>query len=102
MDIKIVRLITGEELLSEVVFRGPQTVKVKRPVRIMVMPSKDNPREPSVALAPFGEFAAEKEFEFDMSHVLLVYDPVVEFKNQYQKMFGGILTPPTQKLIVPD
>lgn len=106
MNIKIVRLITGEELLCEVLPKPPlgglltKTV-VRNPVRIVVVPSKNDPSNPSIALGPWGEFAEKKEFEFKSEHVIVEYEPLVDFKNQYQKMFGGILTPP-QSLILPN
>jgi hypothetical protein len=106
MDIKIIRLITGEDLLCEMIETGTQTgsaseVTVKNPVRIVVMPSKTDPKVPSIGLAPWCEFSESKVVSLRWDHIIFCVDPVNEFKNQYQSMFGGILTPP-KKLILPE
>lgn len=98
----MMRLVTGEEILAEVTDETSTTFKykIKNPVRILVVPTKNDPKTPQVALAPFAEFAAIKEFGIEKSHVLMVYEPVQEFVNQYKELFGGIITPP-KKLILP-
>lgn len=102
MDVKILRLITGEDLLCERTKTIGPTHHVRNPVRIVVMPNKNDPQNPNVGLAPWCEFAATKEFEIKDEHVLVVTEPHHEFINQYQTMFGGILTPPPSKLILPE
>jgi hypothetical protein len=106
MNIKIVRLISGEELLTELLTPTDGEggwFDLRRPVRIVVVPDKTDPRQPSVGLAPWGEFAAKKDFHIKKEHVLVVYEPVPEFVSQYQQMFGAILTPqkPAGGLILP-
>jgi hypothetical protein len=34
------------------------------------------------------------------AHVIVTSKPVQEFINQYNSMFGGIIAPPSSKLIV--
>lgn len=100
MNISIVRLITGEDLLCEVLTTGPETIKIKNAVRIVVLPNQKDPRQPSIGLAPWFEFAAPKEHILSREHVLVVSDPIQEFKTQYQQMFGGLILPDRQ-LILP-
>ncbi len=64
------------------------------------MPSKTDPKVPSIGLAPWCEFAADKTMILQKEHVLFNVEPINEFKNQYQSMFGSIVTPP--KLILPE
>lgn len=103
MDIKIIRLITGEDILCEKVSSATELIhiEVKNPVRIVVMPSKADPKVPSIGLAPWCEFSESKVVSLRWDHIIFCVDPVNEFKNQYQSMFGGILTPP-KKLILPE
>lgn len=98
--IAIIRLVSGEEILTEVVGVFSDHLKVKNPVQIVLMPSKEDPSVPRVALAPWAQFAAKKEFNIPNTAVILDYEPVAEFVNQYKQMHGGIITPP-QKLILP-
>ena len=98
-NIKLLKLINGEELVSEITNDDVSTVKIKNPVRIIMMPSKADPKTPSVGLAPWAEFSEDKEIVLDKSHVLCMMTPIREFINQYNSIFGGIVLP-SSKLIL--
>lgn len=98
-NIKIIKLVTGEELLSNVVDTGA-TVRLTNPVRIVVMPNKLDPKTPNIGFAPWAEFSEDKEIVIDKSHVLAIITPIKEFINQYNTMFGGLVVP-TSNLILP-
>jgi hypothetical protein len=99
-NVKILKLITGEELLGEILPGGPSVCEIKNPVRIVVMPNKMDPKTPNVGFAPWAEFSDQKTFIIDKSHVLCIIDPITEFVNQYNSMFGGLVLP-TSNLIKP-
>ena len=98
-NIKIIKLITGEEILADTVNTGV-TVRVTNPVRIVVMPNKMDPKMPNIGFAPWAEFSDDKEFTLDRSHVLAIMTPINEFVNQYNSMFGGLVVPKSN-LIIP-
>lgn len=100
MSVKIIKLITGEELLAEIMPSGDAVCKIKNPVRIIVMPNKIDPKTPNIGFAPWAEFSDEKEFVLDKSHVLATMTPINEFANQYNSMFGGLVVPKSN-LIIP-
>jgi hypothetical protein len=93
MNIKIVKLINGEEIIAKVLPSSGLIVKIENPVRIVIMPNKIDPKTPNVGLAPWAEFSDEKVFELDKSHVLCIMTPVKEFINQYNSIFGGLVLP---------
>jgi len=99
INLQILKLTTGDDLLAEVVENSIATVSFKNPVRIIVVPSKD-PRTPSVGFAPWGEFSQDKQFTIDKYNILCIMAPIQEFINQYNTMFGGIVAP-SSKLIIP-
>jgi hypothetical protein len=99
-NVKILKMISGEELLAEVVAQTGTELVIKNPVRVVVMPSKSNPQTPTVGFAPWAEFSEDKEFTIHMAHVIVTMKPVQEFINQYNSMFGGIVAP-SPKLIIP-
>lgn len=103
MEIRIIRLITGEDILCDLVSgdKLDGLVVVKNPVRIVLMPSKADPKTPSIGLAPWCEFSESKMIELQAAHVLYVVKPIAEFQNQYKAMFGGVITAP-QRLILPE
>jgi hypothetical protein len=99
-NVQILKMIGGDELLAEIVAQTETHYTVKNPVRVVVMPSKANPQQPTVGFAPWAEFSEEKQFTIHRAHVIVTMKPVQEFVNQYNSMFGGIVAP-SSKLIIP-
>ena len=100
VDIKIIKLVSGEELLAKVLPSSADVLKIENPVRIVVMPNKIDPKTPNIGFAPWAEFSDDKVFELDKRHVLAVISPIREFTNQYNAMFGKLVVP-TSNLILP-
>lgn len=94
-NIKILKLATGEEIMGEVLNVSEANVTLKNVVRVMVVPSRSDPNTPTVAFAPWAEFSAKKDILVSGAHVICAYEPVKEFINQYNAMFGGIIAPKT-------
>jgi hypothetical protein len=101
MQVQLVRLISGEELLGKIMPSGSEIVKIQNPVRVIVMPNKIDPKTPNVGFAPWAEFTEDKSFDIDKRHVLCIMNPVKEFINQYNSMFGGLVLPTNSNLLVP-
>jgi hypothetical protein len=91
--------LNGEELIAEVVTEDLKTV-IKNPIRLVIMPSRNDPKNPQVGLAPWAEFSDDKEIVLDRSHILAIMTPIQEIVNQYNSIFGGIVAP-SSKLILP-
>lgn len=89
----LVRLSTGEEIMGEVTTNNSKVLTVKNPVRVVVVPSKTDPNNPSVAFAPFIQWTDDKELTLNANHVITTATPITEFANQYNGMFGGIVVP---------
>jgi Sm_like domain len=104
MNIKILKLINGEEILAEVVINTNNIVEIKNAVRIVVMPSRSaNDTTPTVGFAPWASFSDDKTFSLDKSHVLCIMTPIDEFITQYNNMFSAIKLAgsPSTKLVLP-
>jgi hypothetical protein len=99
-NVKIIRLLNGEDLIGEVVHQDDVSVQVKHPLRVVLVPSKANPEQPAVGLGPYAEYSDEKTFTFNRSHVTVMYTPITEFINQYNSMFGGLVVP-NSKILTP-
>jgi hypothetical protein len=112
LNVKLIRLLNGEELIADVVDQpsklmestpfsvDPTKVTIKNPIRVVVMPQRDPKAPPSIGFAPWLEFAEDKTITLDKSHILFIVKPVQEFINQYNSLFGGIVAP-SSKLILP-
>ena len=99
LNVKYIKLLNGEELVAEVLVDDLKTV-LKNPIRLVIVPSKADPKTPSVGLAPWAEFSDDKEITIDKSHILAIMSPIQEIINQYNSIFGGIVAP-SSKLILP-
>jgi hypothetical protein len=64
------------------------------------MPNKVDPKTPNVGFAPWAEFSDDKTFTIDKSHIIAIINPIKEFINQYNSMFGGLVVP-SSNLILP-
>jgi hypothetical protein len=105
MSVKIIKLLTGEELIAKVLPSSSDIVKLENPVRIVVIPPDprmqfDPKKSANIGLAPWAEFTDDREFVLDKSHVLAIMNPIKEFATQYSSMFGGLVVP-TTNLILP-
>jgi len=100
-SIKLIRLITGEELLAEEVSLTDKNLMIKNPIRVMVIPNKSTPQSPTVGFAPWQEFSESTTFTLDMAHVLVIMRPIKEFRAQYQQAFSKIIAPQPSALILP-
>jgi hypothetical protein len=102
MNVKIVRLVTGEDIMGEVTdSSATMPISIKDPVRVVVLPNKLDPKTPQVGFAPWAEFSDDKSFSIDKSKIVCIMTPIKEFVQQYKTMFGGIIPAPQSKLIVP-
>ena len=93
MSVKIIKLLTGEELIAKVLPSSDSVVILQNPVRIVVMPNRIDPKTPNIGFAPWAEFSDDREFVVDKSHVGAIMTPIKDFVNQYNTMFGKLVTP---------
>lgn len=100
MNIKLLRLLTGEEILAEILPSGDEVCRIKNPIRVIVVSNKVDPKTPSIGFSPWIEFSDDKEFTIDKSHIVVIMNPITEFVNQYNSMFGGLVLPKSN-LILP-
>lgn len=101
LNVKILKIVTGEDIIAEVISETEKFIKIKNPLRVVMMPSKADPKSPTIAFIPWVDFYTEKEFTLDKSHVLVIGSAIKEFINQYNSVFGGIVSPTSSKLVIP-
>jgi len=99
--IVILRLTTGEDVIAEELDTSDETITINNPVRVVVVPSRADPNNPSIAFAPWNEFCESREVTLNFRNVLFMDKPIKEFVNQYNSMFSGIVTAQQPSLILP-
>lgn len=93
MSILITRLITGEEILGDIVDSNTDTCTINNPTHIAAS-QNPNTSKIDIHMAPFVPLSAEKNITIQLKNVLCQYEPVLEIKNKYSTMFGsGIIIP---------
>ena len=89
--IKIFKLITGEEIVAEVVSETEDSVSLKNCVALVLQPSRDG--KLSFGFVPFGAMV-DGDITIKKDKLLFTAAASDDLKNSYNSMFGGIVTPP--------
>jgi hypothetical protein len=95
-DIKVIRLISGEELMGEVLESCEETYKIKNVCQIASSYADPTSATARIGIAPFLPYTKVKAgLTLNKSYVGFIIDPVNELLNEYNKVFGsGIILPP--------
>ena len=90
MNIKIIRLISGEELIGG--WNEEKNI-ITNPV-IMVPIAKDQ-----LGFQPWIPYSEEEEMTFKEQHIVVVLTPDTKLQNEYNRVFGSGLLVPEEKII---
>lgn len=94
MNVKVLRIITGEEVVAEVLEETDNNITLKNALVVI-------PQNQTVGFAAWATVVDRQEPEITVSKEFIVYiaslDPSV--KNKYCELFGGVTTP-DKKLIL--
>lgn len=83
--IKLIRLITGEDIICEVEKKGSM-VTLKKPHRLLF--SKEG-----LASMPLCPFSTDEVYEIDSKNVLFEAEPESDIRNSYAAQVGAIVLP---------
>lgn len=88
MSVQILKLITGEEVIGDLT-EVNDTLRIKRPCYIQLVPSRADPERPMLGLVPYAPYTENHAIELGRTHVVWQGKPIDELYNQYQKVFGS-------------
>ena len=92
MNIKIVKLFNGEELIGEY---DEKTNVIKNPV-IMIPVNKEQ-----IAFQPWLPYAEDKEYQLKDTMIIITATPSSTILNEYNRVFGsGIVVPSAKSNII--
>jgi hypothetical protein len=100
MRIEILKLVNGEEVLSEIESESETEYVLSNPVSIAVVRGSNG--QPSVGLAPFPLHAEQKTgatLAIKKKSVVYSYAPAEDFVNNYNQIFGSGIVLPNKQLI---
>ena len=90
MNIKIVRIVSGEELIGD---WNKETNTITNPV-VMIPIAKDQ-----LGFQPWIPYSEEEEMTFKEQHIVVVLTPDNKLQNEYNRVFGSGLLVPEEKII---
>ena len=95
MDVKLFRIVTGEELIAEVVEENASTVTVRN--GLVVIPQAQN-----IGFAPWSAVVSREKPELEVSRAHIVYVAQVEhnIKEKYDSIYGSKLVTPEPKGLI--
>lgn len=100
MTIKAIKLISGEELVGEVLHEEKiegtnyiTEITLKNVLAILISRGQDG--NLGVGFVPFAPYLGKgTSFDFPVEKLLFIKEVDTQMANQYNSIFGGIVTPP--------
>ena len=89
--IKIIKLITGENLISEVDDLNDK-VRLNKPMMLGMN------QERQLSMMKWLELSKEDNVMISKDMIVMMYEPINELTNGYQQQTGGIVTAPANVL----
>ncbi len=91
MNIKVVRLISSEELIGD---WNEETNTITNPV-VMVPVAKDQ-----LGFSPWIPYVDEEDVQLKEQHIMTVLTPDNKLQNEYNRVYGsGLIVPDADKII---
>lgn len=88
--IKIVRFISGEEILTTIVNQNDKKVLVEKSLSMVYKPSGDG--QISIGFGPFMPYA-EGQVALSTSAISAIADPIEKIVEEYNRIFSPIIQP---------
>ena len=91
MNIKVLRLVTAEELIGD---WNQEKSSITNPV-VMVPVSKDK-----IGFQPWITLSEEEEISLKDQHIMAIVTPDIKLQNEYNRVFGsGLIVPETENIV---
>ena len=91
MTVKVAKLMTAEEVLGEVVSETDKFLTLKNPVVVALQQTNDG--RMAMGFLPFMPYVTES-VRIPLDKIIILEEVDDNMKNQYNTVFGGIVTPP--------
>ena len=94
MNIKLVRMVTGEDVLTEL--KDNEThYTFTNPLMIFMQPSASG-NMPTVGMHQWIPYSSDKKYDVPREKVVMICNPAEDLRAQYDKAFGsGLIIPKT-------
>ena len=95
MNCKLIRIITGEEIIAEVLEETGDTITIQN--GLVVLPTNNG-----VGFAPWATVISKEnpEITVNLKHIVYVAEVQEDVVNKYNQMFGNKLQLPNSKKLI--
>ena len=95
INVKLIRIVTGEEIIAELVSQDENTITVKN--GLVVLPSAQN-----VGFAPWATVIDREKPEITVSrnHIVYIAELDSTIRNKYNEIYGSKLVTPEEKKLI--
>lgn len=92
MSVIALKLTSSEEVIGEIISENESAITLKNVVSVAVQQTE---KGPALGFLPFMPYLPKSaQITFDKTHVILQHQVDEQMVNQYNSVFGGIVTPP--------
>lgn len=95
MNVKVLKLVSGEEIIGKVKKENGK-YHIEDPLKIIMVPSGNGI---GMALAPYVPYTTNEKIDINEEHVMLEIEPMEDLKSGYISEVTGIVTPPHSGII---
>jgi hypothetical protein len=96
MNIVLIKLITGEDVVADIAkteeINGKRVLTLNKPARIVLTPE-------GAAMIPMPPFAASESLSIMADHIVYTAEPDDEVRNAYNSKFGSGLVVPGLSIV---
>ena len=92
-DVKLVRLISGEEVVAEVDELEDGSIKLTNPVVVRMIPPETQDGEPRLVQSPLLTLSQDKEITLNSMGFVFTCTPIKQLVEHHKQMFGNIIVP---------
>lgn len=89
MNIKVLKLITGEEIITQIKSESDHDLVLEEPQRFVVT-------EEGVGSMPLVPISKDKKYTISKNHVILIAEPDDNVRNAYSAKYGSGIVLPTK------
>lgn len=86
--IKVIKLVTGEEIVGDLKYDGDK-ITITKPCAVMLVSSRSTPDNHSMALVPYAGYTLDHTIEIVKNHIVWTAELQEDVYNQYNMIFGS-------------
>jgi len=89
-DVKVLKLITGEEVIARVIAEENNLITLKKPMTLQMIPPNTSTGQMGFALVPWMKAAKNKKVTISIEHILTEDEASEQTEKNYLQLVTGL------------